>query len=55
MVAKLINIVGGSCKRRDAIRDAQFVKIEKALDMSELRSGQSLNQETNLKRAGDTR
>jgi hypothetical protein len=55
LVAKLINVVGGSCKRRDALRDAQFVEIEKALDMGELRSGQGLNQETNLKRAGDTR
>uniref|UniRef100_A0A2N9GI12 TTF-type domain-containing protein n=1 Tax=Fagus sylvatica TaxID=28930 RepID=A0A2N9GI12_FAGSY len=54
LVAKLINIVGGSCKRRDALRDAQFVEIEKALDMGELQSGQGLNQETNLKRAGDT-
>uniref|UniRef100_A0A2N9I441 DUF4371 domain-containing protein n=1 Tax=Fagus sylvatica TaxID=28930 RepID=A0A2N9I441_FAGSY len=55
LVAKLINIVGGSCKRRNALRDAQFVEIEKALDMGELKSGQGLNQETNLKRAGDTR
>jgi hypothetical protein len=55
LVAKLINIVGGSCKRRDALRDAQFIEIEKALDMGELKSGQGLNQETNLKRAGDTR
>ena len=55
LVAKLINVVGGSCKRWDALRDAQFVEIEKALDMGEVRSGQGLNQETNLKRAGDTR
>uniref|UniRef100_A0A2N9GIB5 TTF-type domain-containing protein n=1 Tax=Fagus sylvatica TaxID=28930 RepID=A0A2N9GIB5_FAGSY len=30
-------------------------KLKKALDMGELQSGQGLNQETNLKRAGDTR
>jgi hypothetical protein len=54
-VAKLINVVGGFCKRRDALQDAQFVEIEKVLDMGKLRSGQGLNQETNLKRAGDTR
>ena len=45
----------GSCKRWDALRNAQFVQIEEALDMGELRSGQGLNQETSLKRDSDTR
>ncbi|GMP95388.1 hypothetical protein CsSME_00044462 [Camellia sinensis var. sinensis] len=40
----IVNVVGGSCKRRDALRDAQFAKITEALD-----------NETSLKRAGDTR
>ncbi|CAL5422226.1 unnamed protein product [Camellia sinensis] len=54
-VANIVNVVGGSCKRRDALRDAQFAKITEALDNGELRSGRGLNQETSLKRAGDTR
>ncbi|XP_028055831.1 zinc finger MYM-type protein 1-like [Camellia sinensis] len=54
-VANIVNVVGGSCKRRDALRDAQFAKITEALDNSELRSGRGLNQETSLKCAGDTR
>jgi hypothetical protein len=55
LVAKLINVVGGSCKRQDALHDAQFVQIEEALDMGKLRSGQGLKQETSIKRTGDTR
>ncbi|GMP51274.1 hypothetical protein CsSME_00017564 [Camellia sinensis var. sinensis] len=50
-----VNVVGGSCKRQDALRDVQFAKITEALDNGELRSGRGLNQETSLKRAGDTR
>ncbi|XP_050280862.1 uncharacterized protein LOC126721833 [Quercus robur] len=49
-----ITVVGGSCKRRDAFRDAQFAKIKEDLENGVRRSGQGLNQETNLKRPGDT-
>ena len=55
VVSNLITIVGGSCKRRDALRDAQFVKIKEDLENGVRRSGQGLNQETNLKRSGVTR
>ena len=55
MVSNLVTVVGGSCKRRDALRDAQFVKIKKDLENGVRRSGQCLNQETNLKSPGDTR
>ena len=55
MVSNLVTVVGGSCKRRDALRDAQFVKIKEDLENGVHRSGQGLNQETNLKRPGDTR
>ncbi|KAM3695736.1 hypothetical protein ACJW31_07G155700 [Castanea mollissima] len=41
--------------RRDALRDAQFAKIKEDLENGVRRSGQGLNQETNLKRPGDTR
>ena len=55
MVSNLVTVVRGSCKRRDAFHDIQFVKIKKDLENDVRRSGQSLNQETNLKRLGNTR
>ncbi|XP_030970139.1 zinc finger MYM-type protein 1-like [Quercus lobata] len=55
VVRNLVIVVGGSCKRRDALRDTQFAKIKEDLDNGVRRSGQGLNQETNLKRPGDTR
>ncbi|XP_075675265.1 uncharacterized protein LOC142644566 [Castanea sativa] len=50
-----VTVVGGSCKRPDALQDAQFAKIKEDLENGVRRSGQGLNQETNLKRPGDTR
>ncbi|XP_050251402.1 uncharacterized protein LOC126698303 [Quercus robur] len=55
VVSNLVTVVEGSCKRRDAIRDTQFAKIKEDLENGVRRSGQGLNQETNLKRPGDTR
>ena len=55
VVSNLVTVVGGSCKRRDVLRDAQFAKIKEELENDVRRSGQSLNQETNIKRPGDTR
>ncbi|XP_075651588.1 uncharacterized protein LOC142622058 [Castanea sativa] len=49
-----VTIVGAFYKRREFLRNAQLAKITKALNMGELESGQGLNQETSLKRAGDT-
>ncbi|XP_028117871.1 uncharacterized protein LOC114315457 [Camellia sinensis] len=43
-----------SCKRRDIVREKQASNVAEALNTGELSSGQGLNQETNLKRAGDT-
>ena len=54
VVNNLVTVVGGSCKRRDTLRDAQFAKIKEELENDVHRSGQGLNQETNLKRPGDT-
>ncbi|KAK4585292.1 hypothetical protein RGQ29_022810 [Quercus rubra] len=54
VVSNLVTVVGGSCKRQDALRDAQFVKIKEDLKNGVSRSGQGLNQETNIKRSGDT-
>ena len=55
VLSNLVTVVGGSCKRRDALRDAQFAKIKEDLENGVRSSGQGLNQETNLKRPGDTR
>ncbi|KAL0002073.1 hypothetical protein SO802_015854 [Lithocarpus litseifolius] len=55
VVSNLVTVVGGSCKRQDALRDAQFAKIKEELQNGVRRSGQGLNQETNLRRLGDTR
>ena len=55
VVSNLVTVVGGSYKRRDALRDAQFAKIKEDLENGIRRSGQGLNQETNLKRPDDTR
>ncbi|KAK9990032.1 hypothetical protein SO802_025017 [Lithocarpus litseifolius] len=54
VVSNLVTVVGGSCKRRDVLRDAQFAKIKEDLENGVRRSGQGLNQETSLKRPGDT-
>ena len=43
VVCNLVTIVGGSCKKRDALRDAQFTKIKEELENGVCRSGQGLN------------
>ena len=55
MVNNLVTVVGGFCKRWDALRDAQFAKIKEELENGVCKSWQGLNQETNLKCLGDTR
>ena len=54
VVSNLVTVVGGSCKRRDALRDAQFAKIKEDLKNGVRKSGQGLNQATYLKCPGDT-
>ena len=54
MLSNLVTVVGGSCKRRDALWDAQFSKIKEELENSIRRIRQGLNQETNPKCPGDT-
>ncbi|CAL9025726.1 unnamed protein product [Prunus brigantina] len=53
--SSVVNIVGASCKRRDALREQQQKDIMKALEIDDLETGQGLNQETTLKRPCDTR
>ncbi|GMP55078.1 hypothetical protein CsSME_00020009 [Camellia sinensis var. sinensis] len=55
LVSNVVSVVGASCKRRDIVREKQAAKVAEALNNRELSSGQGLNQETNLKRARDTR
>ncbi|CAN6718608.1 unnamed protein product [Malus baccata var. baccata] len=43
-----------SCKRRDALREKQQENLMKAIENDCLETGQGLNQETSLKRDGDT-
>ncbi|KAI5351368.1 hypothetical protein L3X38_004259 [Prunus dulcis] len=51
----LVNIVGTSCRHRDMLRDQLQKNITEALKNDDLPKGRGLNQETSLKRAGDTR
>ncbi|XP_030923235.1 zinc finger MYM-type protein 1-like [Quercus lobata] len=39
VVSNLVTVVGGSCKRQDVLRDAQFVKIKEELEIGVCRSG----------------
>ncbi|KAK4572629.1 hypothetical protein RGQ29_030875 [Quercus rubra] len=54
VVSNLVTVVGGSYKRQDVLRDAQFAKIKEELENGLRRSEQGLNQEINLKHPGDT-
>jgi hypothetical protein len=55
MIHNLLNVVGGSAKRRDMIRDINHEKVTKALGCGQLETGRGLNQEQCLQRPGDTR
>ncbi|XP_042467416.1 zinc finger MYM-type protein 1-like [Zingiber officinale] len=55
VVAQLNNIVGASCKRRDILREKQFEKVIKGICNGDIFTGQGMNQEMTLKRAGSTR
>ncbi|CAI0429385.1 unnamed protein product [Linum tenue] len=55
LITNLINLVGGSCKRMDNIRESQAAKVVEALCCGELETGRGLNQEVGLKRPCDTR
>jgi len=55
LVAKITNIVGGSCKRRDTLKEKEVQRVSKELECGELSSGPSLNQKTNIQRARVTR
>jgi hypothetical protein len=54
-ISILLNVVGGSAKRRDMIRDINAEELRKALGCGQLETGIGLNQEQCLQRPGDTR
>ncbi|CAN6559431.1 unnamed protein product [Malus baccata var. baccata] len=53
--SSLVNLIGSSCKRRDAFREKQQEQIQKALDLGNLETGKGLNQEMSLMCPCDTR
>jgi hypothetical protein len=54
-ISSIINIVGASYKRMEVIREKQYARIIEGLENTEISSGRGLNQETSLRRYGDTR
>jgi hypothetical protein len=55
MISILFNVVGGSCKRKDMIREKHRDDVTKAIGSGQLSTGKGLNQDQTLQRAGDTR
>ena len=55
MISVLLNVVSGSSKRKDMIRDKYKEQVRGALGCGVLQSGTGLNQELALQRPGDTR
>jgi hypothetical protein len=55
MISVLFNVVGGSCKRKDMIREKHRDDIQKAIGSGRIRTGTGLNQDQTLQRAGNTR
>ncbi|XP_050207561.2 uncharacterized protein LOC126656982 [Mercurialis annua] len=54
-LSMLVNTVGASCKRKDALRQSQHDLMVTKLENGEISSGRGLHQETSLVRPGDTR
>ncbi|KAH7685609.1 Ribonuclease H-like protein [Dioscorea alata] len=50
----IVNIVGASCKRKDALLQTHHQKIVERLETGEISSGKGKHQETNLAKARDT-
>ncbi|CAI9295124.1 unnamed protein product [Lactuca saligna] len=51
----VVNVVSGSCKRQDMLRESQRERVQLSIANGELATGRGLNQESSLIRAGDTR
>ena len=55
MISLVCNVVNGSCKQKDMMRESYKTKVQEALGAGEIESGKGLNQELCLTRADDTR
>ncbi|XP_009793096.2 uncharacterized protein LOC107775545 [Nicotiana tabacum] len=55
ILANILNVVGGSYKRREMLIDDQAKKLDELLVLGEVHTGNGLNQELGLQRPGDTR
>ncbi|XP_052622278.1 uncharacterized protein LOC111898095 [Lactuca sativa] len=49
----VLNVVGGSCKRKDMLLENQGERVQMSIGNGELETGRGLNQESSLIRAGD--
>ncbi|XP_061339161.1 uncharacterized protein LOC133285878 [Gastrolobium bilobum] len=54
MLQKMATIVGDSCKRKEILQMNQYKQIVERIARGEIPTGKGLNQETTLKRPGDT-
>jgi hypothetical protein len=55
MVDSILNVAGGSCKRRNQLRENQRAEVVEAISSGKIIIGRDLNQEISLARAGPTR
>ncbi|KAI0492627.1 hypothetical protein KFK09_026903 [Dendrobium nobile] len=53
--SRIVNTIGASCKRSDALKSIQHEKVLLHLKNGNLISGKGLNQKTNLQKSSDTR
>lgn len=54
-LAHVNNVVAGSSKRQEILRDKQYSEMQKAISLGQAFTGLGQNQEKSLQRAGDTR
>ncbi|KAH7651536.1 P-loop containing nucleoside triphosphate hydrolase protein [Dioscorea alata] len=54
-VIKIVNLVGASCKRKDALRQSQHENTITRIEKGVISTGRGCNQQTSLARPGDTR
>ena len=55
MISTMLNVAGGSCKRKDLLRKLQLNKVEQGVSDGVIQTRKGLYQEMSLRRAGDTR
>ncbi|GKD62878.1 zinc finger MYM-type protein 1-like protein, partial [Tanacetum coccineum] len=55
VLSTVTNVVCGSCKRKDILRESHKETLVKEIEKGEIETGKGKNQEVTLARAGDTR